>query len=287
MVPTPGWFPAVLACAVLAAGCGAAAGSGKAAPVRVAAGVYPLAFAAQRVGGDRVDVVTLTPPGVEPHDLELDPDQVDDVQTADLVLLVGGGLQPAVEAAAGDADGEVVDVLAAVDVVGGDPHVWLDPVRMQAVVAEVADALAAVDGAGAAGYRARADELAGELAALDADLRAGLADCRSRLLVTTHAAFGYLAGRYDLEPEPLTGLAPEAEADPDRLAELADLVEGGGVTTVFTEALAPADLAETLAAEAGVGTAVLDPIEGPPAEGDYLDAMWSDLAALREGLGCR
>lgn len=274
-----------VACAVVAAGCGAAGGDAGDDRPRVVAAVYPLAFVADRVGGDRVDVVELVPPGVEPHDLELDPNQVDDVQTADLVLLAGGGFQPAVEAAADGADGEVVDALAAVDA-GDDPHVWLDPVLLQDVVTAVADALVGVDPGGEAGYRERADGLAADLRDLDAELRAGLAGCRSRLLVTTHAAFGHLVDRYGLEAEALTGLAPEAEADPARLAELADLVEARGVTTVFTERLASPELAETLAAEAGVRTAVLDPIEGPPEDGDYLSAMRADLAAIRDGLGC-
>lgn len=280
---------AVLLAAALAAGCGGDAAGDDG--TLVVAAVYPLAFVAERVGGDRVTVESLAAPGVEPHDLELDPDQVDDVQTADLVLYVGGGFQPAVEDALGDAEGDAVDAVAAAGATGDDPHVWLDPVRMQDVARAVATALAEVEPAGADAYAAAAERLVADLDALDAELRAGLAGCEGDLLVTTHAAFGHLAARYGLEQEGIAGLTPEAEADPRRLAELADLVRDRGVPTVFTEALLPPDVAETLAAEAGVATAVLHPLENltegeAEAGADYLSVMRDNLAALRSGLGC-
>lgn len=275
---------AAVAMATTAAACGDEPDDGR---QRVAAGFYPLEFVAERVGGQRVDVVTLTAPGVEPHDLELDPGQVDEVQTADVVLYAGGGFQPAVEAATRDAEGRVVDVLEAVEVIGGDPHVWLDPVRMQDVARAVAGALSGADPDGTGAYQDGAARLVADLEALDAELRDGLARCDERLLVTTHGAFAYLADRYGLEQASITGIEPGAEADPARIAELADLVEDRGVTTVFTEELLPADLAVTVAAEVGAATAVLSPLEGEPEDGgDYLSAMRENLAVLRDGLGC-
>lgn len=277
-----------LAAAVLAAGCGGAAAGEDDGRLDVVAGFYPLAFAAERVGADRVDVTDVTPPGVEPHDLELDPDRVELVQSADVVL-VAGGFQPAVEDAARDAGGTVVDVLDGMPLVDGDPHVWLDPVLMADLVAAVRDALAAADPGGDAAYRGAADRLLADLDALDGELAAGLDGCDGELLVTTHGAFGYLARRYGLDAEGITGLAPEGDVDPARFADLADLVVARGVHTVFTEALAPAELAETLAAETGAATAVLDPVEGLAEDGgdaDYLSVMRANLAALRDGLGC-
>lgn len=280
---------AVLLAAALAAGCGGDAAGDDG--TRVVAAVYPLAFVAERVGADRVSVDGLAAPGVEPHDLELDPDQVDDLQTADLVLYVGGGFQPAVEDALGDAEGEAVDALDAAGVAGDDPHVWLDPVLLQDVATAVADALAGVDPAGDDAYAGAAERLVADLAALDAELRDGLAACEGRLLVTTHAAFGHLAARYGLEQEGVAGPTPEAEADPSRIAELADLVRDRGVATVFSEALLPPDVVETLADEAGVATAVLHPLENlteseVEAGADYLSVMRDNLATLQDGLGC-
>lgn len=263
------------------AGC-RSAGPGDEGSLRVAAGFARLGELAERVGGDRVSVTDLTPPGAEPHDVELSSRDVDAVDDADVLFYLGGGFQPGLEGAARRA-GRAVDLLEPGD--GGDPHIWLDPVRYAAAATDVEDALAAADPPGAPGYRRRGSALRAELAALDRDLRAGLATCERRLIVTAHAAFGHLAARYDLDVEAVTGVSPEAEPDPTRLARLTDLVRTQGVTTVFTEELVSPRVAEALAREAGVEVAVLDPLEGRLEDG-YGPAMRRNLATLRAALGC-
>jgi zinc transport system substrate-binding protein len=265
--------------------------------VGAVASFYPLAFVAERVGGDRVTVTNLTPPGVEPHDLELTPDDLEAVGTADVVLTVGGGFQPSVEEAVqSEASGITIDALAGVPALpglegGGDPHVWLDPALVASLSDRLAAAFAEVDPAGGAGFTDRAEALRIELESLDREFRDGLASCRSRVLITNHAAFGYLAAAYDLEQRAISGLSPEAEPDPGRIAELAAEAERDGVTTIFTEELVSAEVAETLAAEAGLSVAVLSPLEGLTEEGaaageDYLSVMRDNLEVMRDGLGC-
>jgi zinc transport system substrate-binding protein len=276
---------AVAALALSACGGGDDADDGA---VQAVAAFYPLAEALRQVGGDRVEVTDLTPPGAEPHDLELTSRDVDAVLDADVVVLMGDGFQPAVEDVAEDID-DAVFVLDEVDVddAPDDPHLWLDPVQYVAVVERVADALIAADPDGADEYRANADRYVAELEQLDRDFEAGLASCERREIVTAHAAFGWLAARSDLVQEPIAGVEPDREPDARRLGELADLVERDGVTTVFTETLVAPDVAEALAREAGVDTAVLDPIEGITDDGaDYLSVMRDNLATLRAALGC-
>jgi zinc transport system substrate-binding protein len=246
-------------------------------------------------------VTDLTPPGVEPHDLELAPDDLEAISAADLVVYLGGGFQPAVEDAVADAQGATMDALDAVDTLPPppgseesltlDPHVWLDPIRYAAIVEGVAKALGHLAPASASAFAARADAYVRELHDLDRAYTEGLADCRDRTIVTSHAAFGYLSARYGLTQVPITGLSPEAEPDPARLADLRDLVEREGITTIFTETLVSPKVAETLADEAGVSTAVLNPLEGltpdqVAAGADYRSAMQDNLRTLEEGLGC-
>jgi zinc transport system substrate-binding protein len=289
-----------------ASACGASSdGSAGAEKTSVVANFYPLYEAAWEVGGDRVQVTNLTPAGAEPHDLELSPKQVDEILDATVVLYMGLGFQPAVQDIAGNRhDGVTVDVLAALapqfrklhgeESVEGetDPHVWLDPVLMAYVVDEVRDALARADPSGASTYQRNAERYRSEIEALDGLFREGLRDCAHRVIVTSHAAFGYLAARYGLIQEAIAGISPEAEPDPRRLAELADLVRKEGVTTIFTEELVSPRVAQTLAREAGVHTAVLNPLEGLTAgemqRGEnYVSVMRENLATLREALGCR
>jgi len=261
--------------------------------VRVVAGVYPLAWAAEAVGGDAVTVADLTPNGAEAHDLELTPDQRDDVADADLVIVIGAGFQPAVEDSASQRDGETLVVHDALDGTGelDDPHVWLDPLLMGEVVDAIAEVLAEAAPDHAAELENRAAATRDTLTAVDREYESALGQCESRALVTAHDAFGYLAARYDLRNEGVAGLSPDAEPDPARLADLADLVESEGVEVVFTEELVSREIAETLASEAGVETRVLSTLEGltedQHADGDdYVSVMRENLTEIRVGLGC-
>jgi zinc transport system substrate-binding protein len=280
---------AIIAAAALLAGCGGSddGGGGR---TDVVAAFYPLAWAAEQIGGNSVSVRNLTPPGAEPHDVELSARDVERIREADVVFYLGDDFQPGVQDAVDGASGTTIDVLegqqltgSAEDGGGLDPHVWLDPVRFAAIVERMGGAL---------GRPGRAAELAGRLRALDREYRRGLGDCERRQLVTSHAAFGYLAARYGLEQIPITGVVPEAEPSARQLESVVRQVKEHGATTVFFETLVSPRLAETVAREAGARTAVLNPLEGLTEqeldEGeDYLSVMRENLAALRQALGCR
>jgi zinc transport system substrate-binding protein len=251
----------------------------------VVASFYPLAYAAEQVGDGRVDVRNLTPPGAEPHDLEVSPQDVSAIHSADLVLLLGRGFQPQLEDAAGSGS----NILRLLDTPGldthanGDPHVWLDPLRYAKVVTRIGQALNNAPAAAAFVTRLRA---------LDTEYRNGLANCERHDIVTSHEAFAYLAERYGLRQIAITGLSPEAEPQPGDLARVVSLARERRVTTIYFETLVSPRIAETVARETGAKTAVLDPIEGLTkdeiAHGDhYFTRMRANLRALQAGLGCR
>ena len=258
---------------------------------RVVAAFYPLAYAAEQVGGTGVSVRNLTPAGAEPHDLELTAGDARDLADADLVVYLGEGFMPALQAAVANRDGASLDLLSGQRLAQGkdeggelvhDPHVWLDPVRYARMVKVVGKAL---------GQQQAATSLAARLDDLDAELRQGLKTCTRRQIVTSHAAFGYLAQRYGIQQVPLEGVSPEAEPSARAIEQLVRLVRRSGVTTVFFETLVSPKLAQTVAREAGVETAVLNPLEGLTADqvaagSDYFSVMRANLAALRRALGC-
>jgi zinc transport system substrate-binding protein len=254
----------------------------------VVAALYPLAEVARLVGGSRVAVTDLTPTGVEPHDLAIGPDQVAAIHDAGTVIEIGMGFQSAVErAAAGGRD--TVSVLPAIG--GADPHIWLDPVLMQQVVAMVARAFDRADPAGAADYDRGARDFDAALGALDISYRTSLSDCARHDILTSHQAFGRLAARYGLVQDAISGRSPDARPDPRRLAQLAELAKRKGITTVFTEPLIPGAAADAVAREAHLKTEVLDPIEGLTPAGEtmhptYLSLMGDNLDRLRSALAC-
>lgn len=270
----------------LLAGCGSSGrDDGK---LEVLAAIYPLQYLTQRLVGPDVSVDTLTTPGVEPHDLELSPRQVAGVSEADLVVYEAG-LQPAVDKAVrANAKGHGLDIAPAADLADGNPHFWLDPVRMESVARVVAARLAKVDPDHGDAYQQRLDRLEHDLATLDHDYRTGLQHCARTIVVTSHDAFGYLA-RYGLELHSIAGLSPDAAPSPAHLAELRDLIRSDGITTVFSEPSTGSRMAEVLSDDLGLVSTVLDPIEtvDPERGKDYLDLMRDNLAALRTANDCR
>jgi zinc transport system substrate-binding protein len=318
---------AALAATALVAACSSGAGGVDGASqdgrVQVLASFYPLQYVAEQVGGDLVSVANLTPPAAEPHDLELAPAQVRAIGDADLVVYQSG-FQAAVDEGVEQRDPEhVVDATQAAhleehpgsaDSHAGesaeehaehsdddpdeaaddghghgslDPHFWLDPTRLAAVGDQVAAELSAIDPEHADEYEANAAALTADLDALDAEYADALAACAGATLVTSHEAFGYLAERYDLVQVGISGIDPEAEPSPARLREVGEVVRDNGVTTLFFETLTSPKVTETLADDLGVGTAVLDPLEGLSDDAtDYRGVMESNLEALTSGLVC-
>lgn len=300
---------AVVAAVPMLVGCGAPEARTGASP-RVVASFYPLEYLAERVAGSSAGVVGLTTPGGEPHDLELTVRQTAEVAEAD-VLLHLRDFQPAVDEAVDQAGADhVVDAAEVADLVSPeeldehagedehaqddghgdvDPHFWTDPTRMVTVAEAVQQALADADPDNAATYERNLADLRDDLEALDAELEEGLADCARDTVVVSHDAFAYFGARYGLDMHPINGLSPDAEPSPAHLRELSELIEDEGITTVFSETLASPEMAESLGADLGLRTAVLDPVEGlsdTTSGEDYLSLMRANLAAVQKANGC-
>jgi zinc transport system substrate-binding protein len=306
------------AAVVTLAGCGNSAAddpAGGGDKLNVVASFYPLEFIAKTVGGDAVHVTTLTAPGVEPHDLELTPKQVGHIAEAKLVLFEGN-LQPAVdEAIDQNAKKSAFDVApaASLEATGADfeehsedgaapavkpaaysegeldPHFWLDPVRYADVVKAITDKFVETDPANADGYRQRSAAMLADVTKLDNDFKTGLANCKLKTFVTSHQAFAYLAKRYGLQMVGIAGFTPDAEPTPQRIREVQDIVREQKVSTIFYEELVSPKVAESIARDVHVKTAVLSPIEGlsdANSQESYLSLMRANLQELRKANSC-
>lgn len=279
--------------------CGSAgqarAGRNSKGQLAVVASFYPLAFATQQIGAGHVSVTTLTRPGAEPHDVELSPREVATVSDASLVIYEKS-LQPAVDRAAESQAGEHgLDVAPAAHLehrlAGGgvDPHFWLDPQRYADVGRLIAASLIAADPANKADYERNAKRFESRLAELSTKYTTGLAKCERRDIVTSHAAFGYLAQRFGMRQVPINGLSPDQEPNAADLAQVSRYAKSHGVTTIYAETLASPAIAATVARESGATMATLDPVEGLTRQSkgkDYFEVMASNLTALRSGQGC-
>lgn len=280
------------------------------------ASFYPLQYLTEKIGGDLVSVESLTPPGAEPHDLELSNQKVQQLSQAGAVVYLKG-FQSAVDKAVElNAPKTVIDVSTSVDLVDAkkheseldvaddgekteeahehehehgstDPHFWLDPTRMASAATQIGDALAQADPTNAETYKKNAASMKSQMEALSKKLVDGTAKCQHKEFVTSHEAFGYLADRTGLTQLGLSGLDPDSTPSPARLKQISDAVKAKGITTIFTEELLSPKVAETLAKDLGITTAVLDPIESQADDSkDYEAVMNENLEALQKALSC-
>ncbi|MFJ2741785.1 metal ABC transporter substrate-binding protein [Streptomyces sp. NPDC087440] len=326
LIPVTATAAAVSLGLVTLSACGgsssAADGKGADGKLNVIASFYPMQYLAEQIGGDKVAVTTLTKPGVEPHDLELKPKQTAQLGEADLILYLGG-LQPAVDEAVKQSGARATVDAATLTTMethsteagdghehgaeeeagheghdhghdhaegGTDPHVWLDPVKYAEIAKGVEKALAKADPKNAATYRKNSETLVTKLDGLNTAFKDGLKNTSTKTFITTHAAFGYLAERYGLEQEGISGVAPESEPSPARIKQLQKIAQEDKVTTVFFETLVSDKTANTLARDTGLKTDVLDPLEGitDKSKGaNYIEVMQSNLEALKKALGAK
>lgn len=295
------WLVAALALPLVLAACGGGgAASGK--PL-VVTSFYPLAYLTAQVAGDRAEVRNLVPAGSEPHDWEPSARDVADIQKAAVFIYNGAGFESWVDRTLDAAKSDKRVVIEATQGLtlappppgeegkdfASDPHVWLDPTFAKAIAEAIAAGLTRADAGGKETYERNLADLVKRLDELDGKFRDGLRECARREIITSHAAFGYLARRYGLEQIAVEGLAPDSEPTPARIAEIAQLARARGATTIFFETLVSPNVAQTIAKEAGATTMTLDPLEGVRDEKtqNYFTVMAENLANLRTALGCR
>lgn len=264
----------------------------------VVASFYPYQYLAQRVGGNLAEVASLLPPGVEPHDWEPTPAAIAQVQAADVFVFNGydevylGPLFAELPAdrpiRANTSAGLPVRTTENGEV---DPHVWLDPVLAQQIVDAIEAAFTAVRPDSAATFRANAQQVRTELAAIHDLYVSGLERCSLHTIVTQHESYGYPSARYGLTAVAIQGLSPDVEPTPAQLAEIRAVINATGVRYIFYEELVDPAVAQTLAAETNTMTLVLSPIEGLSPEGaargeTYMSLSTRNLVHLRTALGC-
>lgn len=286
----------------------------------ISTSLYPVYFFTSEIVQDRAEVVNLTPGGVEPHDYEPTPRDIERMQESDL-LVVNGNLEPWLEDMESSLQEQGVSVIVLTedmdllegsseheeehegeedheeeeehhDENGKDPHVWLDPLLAYEMVEHLTRELAILDPENAEFYEGNADTLKNKLLTLNEKFTTALTNCDQNTFVTSHAAFAYLANRYNLTQLPIAGLSPDIEPSLVEVGEIVDFVKEHEVKVIFFESLVSPKLSETIANEVGAETLVLNPIEGLTAEqtaagADYFSEMEQNLTNLKVALECK
>ena len=271
--------------------------------LQVTTSFYPLYYFAHMIGGDKVQVVNITPSGAEPHDYEPTAQDIARIEDSTLLILNGGNLEPWGNDITQNIDptkttivtvGEnlITQTVAENGKNNSDPHIWLSPYLAGQIVDKITTSFISADPQNATVYQSNATVLKNNLTQLDAEYKKGLSMCASKDIVTSHAAFGYLATEFGLTQIPIAGLSPDTEPSPKDMVAVAEFAKSNNVKYIFFESLVSPKLSATIATEIGAQTMVLDPIEGLTANevaagSDYLTLMQNNLRNLRIALSCK
>lgn len=268
--------------------------------LRVVTTIYPVSYFAERVGGDRVEVVPIVATGALAHDFEPRPSHISLIQGSDLVIYthpsfeswMAGALESVRSNVVALAAADPADIPATEHSEDLDPHVWLNPEKAERMVERIRASLAAADPGGEAVYRANAGLLTLELRDREARIRATLSSCGLKIAVVSHEAYGHLLDGFGIEQVGLSGSDADQEANPGTLAKIVDLMRANGIRYVLVEPVISQRLAEQVASTVGASLMVLDPLESLTDEGitagdNYFSIMDRNLESLRTALECQ
>lgn len=278
------------------------------AKLKVIASVYPVYEFARQVGGDKIDLTMLLPPGAEPHDWEPTAKEIMQIKAAKIFFYHGAGFENLEKILSQKVLGETKPVMVSQNISPlpssdndshvhesdsqhqhRDSHMWLDPLLAQKEVTAIAEALASADPANADYYTKNAENYNKELAILDEEYRTTIAPLTRREIITNHAAFAYLANRYQLKQLAIMGLSPDSEPTPEKMTYIVNFCRKHNVKYIFAETLISTKLSETIAKETGAKILILNPLENLTEtelkQGkNYLTIMRENLANLKQAL---
>lgn len=261
--------------------------------LQIAASFYPLYFFADYIGGGKADVFNITPAGVEPHDYEPTPKDIAKIEESSLLILNGEveGWGDKLKENLKNSHTQIVTAGNGL-FIDSDPHIWLDPILAKKEAQVISRAIISTDPANKDTYESNTKALQDRLDKLNLQYQAGLADCQNRDIITSHAAFGYVAARYNLNQVSIAGLSPDEEPSTQTLTKIADFARKNNVKYIFFESLVSPKLSQTIASEIGAKTLVLNPLEGLSDDDiksgrDYFSVMQDNLKNLQVALQCQ
>lgn len=251
----------------------------------VAVTLVPYADFVRQVGGDKVDVTIMVPPGASPHTYEPTQGQMVALSEAEVYVQAGSGVEFEITRMdnliaqnpgmlvinASDGIGFIASTDA--DEPGMDPHVWTSPANVKVIVRNICDGLAAADPDNAAYYESNRDAYLEELDALDEYINGKFAGYTVRYFLIYHPSFGYFAAEYGLEQ-----LAIEHEGKeptPQVIQQCIDLAEQYDLNYIYVDPVSVLQYADTIADSINGRTALLNPLPE-----NYIESMRSAADAI-------
>ncbi len=258
----------------------------------IGASIPPLADFARKIGGSKVEVFTIVPPGTNPHTFELTPGMMKKIDRADLLVFNGVGLEYWLNNVRDNLnEAKILFAARGLPILAGDkehhaegnPHLWLNPRNAIFMVKQIYSALANVDTANKAYYENNAAIFIKELEILDSDIEATVASWKQKKFICFHPAWIYFATRFGLEQAAVIEERHGMQPSPKDIAGIIQKAEEIGARVIFAEAQFPSQIADVIARESGIAVIQLDPL-GAQGKMSYVELMRYNVTQMSRGM---
>jgi zinc/manganese transport system substrate-binding protein len=253
---------------------------------------------ARNVGGDKVKVISIIKPGIDPHEFQPSPSDVKEIETADLVLITGKGIEgylTKLEDAVGnkakfvDTGGTIPSLkLEEEGKMAEDPHWWHSIANMKKATAVVEKRFSEADPANKTTYEKNTAAYLAQLEELETWAKTEVSKLprEKRKLVTSHDAFQYFARDFGFKIYAIEGVSTEDEPSSKKITDLIKTVKNKGVKAIFLESIENPKVATTMTKETGakVGGKLYADGLGENEATTYQDMMRYNITTIVEGL---
>lgn len=264
--------------------------------LKVLASFYPLYEFTKTIGGERIDVSTIIPPGIEPHDWEPTIQDLQKMQNADMIVINGIGLEPWITKLI-SVNPDILIVYTSDNIpllekgknvfyseIQNDPHIWLDPVLAKKQIQNIVNGLAKIDPQNINYYQENANAYKAKLDSLDNKIKNDLSVCSKKDFLAFHDAFSYFANEYGLHQNTIIGVNPSEEPTASTLEQIVQNAHNLDLHVIFTEEAVNPRVSQVIADEIGAKVLILSPIEIYEKNSDYIKRMEQNLSNLKEEL---
>lgn len=268
--------------------CGCSANKSEKDTFTIYTSFYAMENFAEIIAGDKAEITSLVPPGAEAHDWEPSTGDMIGLETADIFIYNGLGMEPwADDILSGISNKNLLVVKASdgiaplSDASATDPHCWLNPKNALTELSNITSALCEKDPENAEYYKANLSAATEKIENIDKAFSDTAAQISDKELIVTHGAFAYLCDAYGFKQYAIEGTTGESDPSSAAMRDVIDYIKNNSKTAVFYIESEGDKLAKNLSEQTGAALFPLNPFEGGTSDKDYFEAMNENLANIR------
>ncbi len=257
----------------------------EAAPLKVAVTILPVADMVQQIAGQEIQIVTILPPGANPHTFELTPRLIKELDGSKVIFRIGKNFDDWIARVSENLPGiQLISLNQGIKSINEDPHYWLSIENAKGMVKQIAQILIAADPSNQAKYQTNLIRYLEELDETDEHIKEELNSLPQKKIVTFHDGWRYLARDYGLEIVATVESSEGNEPTPQRLAKLYEMIHQHQIRVLFTEPTASRSLTHSIAHDFDLAVVELDPMGFKAENKTFINLMLHNADEIEEAL---